>query len=250
MFFIFVKAKLTARSKNSLICLEYLISIFSLVLEKLDDDRFPFSIRQNFETDENSGEINEGGFSRNKMKCILQSICDFLNYCYKEKSISILSNIDRIKHEISKIKEISDFGPNFLSLKDIEVIKSNSKLFRDLYCNYVRFEYFDESLLNFNLRGDLSPVKRHPYKNERISQGETSSENNIGQNESKKSAYRRLDFSNIKNISMGFDNNNNNPRLTYLSCESNKSQNEQQHSGIKVSNFNNPKNYVSYFPII
>jgi len=60
-------------------------------------------------------------------------------------------------------------------------------VFQELYHSSLKFSHFDERLFNYNLKGDISPIKRYPYKKENIKDIKSNT------------AYRALNFDSFKN---------------------------------------------------
>jgi hypothetical protein len=118
----------------------------------------------------------------------LKIICNNLRLG-DEKQALIQGYIDRIKRELSKMRKFIDLGQNQLNLDSIDSINSNQKIFYISYLDCLKENEFDESIMNYDLKGDISPKKRNGSLNFQ----------KVEISEKTKNLYRQLDFSCMKN---------------------------------------------------
>lgn len=114
-----------------------------------------------------------------------------MGYNTKDQFSQVISYTDRIYSELAKNMEFMNLGEDRFNLKSCTSIKKISSVFQELYQSNLKFSQFDERLFNYNLKGDISPIKRYPYKFD-------STMYNMKENKVN-TAYRALDFSKYKN---------------------------------------------------
>lgn len=211
------------KSQSLLDCTCLLVAASAIIIQKIDEEKLPISLvkdndqgtatdSQKIETfgvdNQNSNNNNfttplkhddydnnttcEGFSNSGKKINPLKIICNNLSLGY-EKQALIQGYVDRIKRELTKMRKFIDLGQNQLNLDSVDSINSNQKVFYISYLDCLNENEFDESIMNYDLKGDISPKKRNSSINFQ----------KVEISEKTKNLYRQLDFSSLKNSNSG-----------------------------------------------
>lgn len=184
------------KSQNFKENIPILVAVCAFIIQKLNINQFPISLKDQLVSEDidDMDKENKDGNSEEKrhinLNKVIKIISENIGYYPDNPSETLLFGYqDRLRLEVNKQKLFADLGENRFNLKDISTIKMNIRVFQDLYHSHLKFSQFDERLFNYNLKGDVSPIKRFPFKSNHFKNIIESKPNNV---------YRALDFSNFK----------------------------------------------------